>query len=245
MTPPEQNGRQAENGSDDGHLPQWGRMRSEGSTQPESPGPPAPDAEPRTDPRDVAARRRAVRGLSFALVLLGILLASGMAAMGHPFLGAVGVLPALVGLSGFMAVHLGIPRPLRPTPNPPPHPGRAWWWLPVTLLAMGLAAILGAFVADASAPATGSSWTMFWLVAGATLLTAAGLGFGLVAVSRLSVTDDDDAPLRRVDWSQEYPRRYADSPRHPGGFYDSSWITRDASASHSRKNNPDGDRDDP
>ena len=46
-----------------------------------------------------------------------------------------------------------------------------------------------------------------------------------MAASRLTVHDDDDAPLRRVDWAEEYPERFENRPpRRPGDGYDSSWI---------------------
>lgn len=204
-------------------LPQWGRMRPAGDTS--KPPTPTTQPTPATSARAVAARRRAVRGLSFALIMLGVLLGFGLAALGQPWVGGIGAIPVLVGLSGFVAVHLGTPTTLRFPHAHVASPGRGWWWAPIGLSALGLAAIGAAFVADGTAPETGSPWTILWLVTAATLLTAGGLGFGLVAASRLTIPDHDDAPLRKVDWDREYPRRYPDQPTDPGRLYDSSWIT--------------------
>lgn len=222
-------------------LPQWGRMRAPGESS-RSPSPSTPPT-PAPSVRAVAARRRAVRGLSLALIMLGVLLGFGLAALGQPWVGGVGAVPVLVGLSGFVAVHLGIPASLRFPHTTTPNPGRGWWWAPICLSILGLAAVGAAFVADGTAAATGSPWTILWLVTAATLLTAGGLGFGLVAASRLTVPDDDDAPLRKVDWEREYPRRYPDRPTDPGGLYDSSWITGDPRSSQSHPQQPPNESD--
>lgn len=217
-------------------LPQWGRMRPPHHGAHANTAPATPAAG--NSARAVAARRRAVRGLSFALIMLGVLLGFGLAALGRPWVGGIAAVPVLVGLSGFLAVHLGIPASLRFPNTHTPSPGRRWWWAPGSLTILGLAAVGGAFLSDGRATDAGSPWTILWLVTAATLFTAAGLGFGLVAASRLTIPDDDDAPLRKVDWDREYPLRYPDQPRDPGGLYDSSWITRGPKPSHSHKQQP-------
>ncbi|KAA9395382.1 hypothetical protein FCK90_02990 [Kocuria coralli] len=230
-------------GPEDTPLPEWGRLRPPGSTPPPPPGNPD-SADSRPDPPEaVAARRRAARGLSFALIMLGVLVGFGLAALGHPLIGLTGLAPALAGAAGFLAVHLGIPRSLRLPETSRHRPGRSWWLLPASLLALGLAALSAVFV-TAGEPGPGNPWTILWLVTAATLLTAAALGFGLVAASRLSVPDDDDAPLRRVDWSEEYPRRYESRPRGPAGPYDSSWLTGRPHPPRSRRKGGHGDPED-
>lgn len=243
---------------DDRALPQWERMREPGE-QPHGESavsrshPAGSDSEISTavshDPRSVTARRRAVRGLSFALIMLGTLLGFGVAALGHPTLAAGGILPVLIGLCGFIAVQIGAPRSLRLPQDPARRPGRGWWWLPAILLLASVTAVGGALFTDAAGPESGSPWTMFWLVLAATLLTAGVLGLGLVATSRLSIVDDDDAALRKVDWAQEYPSRYQDRqrdrPRPPSGLYDSGWVTGTPPSSHSRRKDRRGDRGKP
>ena len=160
---------------------------------------------PSTDERTVRARRRAVRGISLAMISLGLL-------------------PAVLGAAGFLAVGMGVPAGLR-LPAREHRRGRALWLLPSAVLALALVFLGAAFWADGTAPESGSPWTIVWLVSAATLVTFAGLSFGLVAASRLTIHDDDDAPLRRVDWAEEYPERFEDRPRRrPDAGYDSSWI---------------------
>lgn len=227
-------------GPQDDPLPQWGRMRPPGHHPPE---PARSDAaeDPHELQRTIAARRRATRGLSFALIMLGVLMGFGLAALNQALWAIAAVIPAVIGLSGFIAVHLGVPSGLRLPKNTGPSPGRSWWLAPAGLLVLGIGSLGAAFTTDAGSPETGSPWTIVWLVTAATLLTAATLGFGLVAASRLSVPDDDDAPLRHVDWSREYPHRFDDQPRRPGRHYDSSWITGNPRSSHSDRNRPSGE----
>lgn len=208
----------------------WGRMRSEQPAHaPAEPFPaePPPAAAPphrSADAGAIRARRRAVRGISLAMVSLGLLLAASLGRTGQTVLGALGLLPAVLGAAGFLAVSLGIPQGLR-LPAREHRRGRALWLLPTAVLLLALAFLGAAFWTDGTAPESGSPWTIVWLVSAATLVTFAGLSFGLVAASRLTVQDDDDAPLRRVDWAEEYPERFEDRRPRPGDDgYDSAWI---------------------
>ncbi|ALB03860.1 hypothetical protein [Kocuria palustris] len=179
---------------------------------------------PSTDERTVRARRRAVRGISLAMISLGLLLCASLSTTGRSLLGALGLLPAVMGAAGFLAVGMGVPAGLR-LPAREHRRGRALWLLPSAVLALALVFLGAAFWADGTAPESGSPWTIVWLVSAATLITFAGLSFGLVAASRLTIHDDDDAPLRRVDWAEEYPERFEERPhRRPDDGYDSSWI---------------------
>ncbi|MCT1601685.1 hypothetical protein M3E18_08950 [Kocuria sp. p3-SID1433] len=176
------------------------------------------------DVRAVRARRRAVRGISLAMISLGLLLCASLSTTGRTVLGALGLLPAVLGAAGFLAVGMGVPAGLR-LPVREHRRGRALWLLPSAVLILALVFLGAAFWTDGAAPESGSPWTIVWLVSAATLVTFAGLSFGLVAASRLTVHDDDDAPLRRVDWAEEYPERFENRPpRRPGDGYDSSWI---------------------
>lgn len=180
------------------------------------------------DPREIRARRRAVRGISLSLIALGILLAAGLSTLGGTPLSALGLLPAVLGGSGFLAVSLGVPASLRLPARGPARRGRALWLLPAGILVLAIAFLAAAFWADGAAPESGSPWTIVWLVSAATMVTFAGLGFGLVAASRLTAHDDDDAPLRAVDWAEEYPQRYPQRRTGQGrDLYDSSWIHGD------------------
>lgn len=204
----------------------WGRMREPGDPGPAAPGPTPPEAAPGPpSPQMIRARRRAVHGISMALISLGILLAASLSMSGSTLLGALGLLPAMLGAAGFLAVSLGVTASLRlPRQR---RRGRGLWLIPGAILLLAVAFLVAAFLTDAASPEAGSPWTIVWLVSAATLVTFAGLGFGLVAAARLTVPDDDDQPLHRVDWAEEYPQRYTEGRERgrPGpDHYDPSWI---------------------
>lgn len=202
----------------------WGRMRDE-HPSPAEPRDDSAGTDLPADPPPIRARRRAVRGISLALISLGILLGASLGTTGEPLLGSLGLLPAILGGAGFLAVALGVPASLR-LPAHERRRGRAVWLAPTAVLGLAIAFLLAAFWTDAASPEAGSPWTIVWLVSAATLVTFAGLGFGLVAAARLTVPDDDDAPLRRVDWTEEYPERFVGEDRRPpeADGYDSAWI---------------------
>src|SRR5690606_18983809 len=82
-----------------GNEPAYGQRRPPQHVPPRT----APRAArgPAASPR---AARRMARGLSFTLVLLGLLLGGGLAALGHAWGWAVGALLGLPGLAGFVVV---------------------------------------------------------------------------------------------------------------------------------------------
>lgn len=200
----------------DGNEPEFGQRL---------PGEPArtttaPPASPR-------AARRMARGLSFTLVLLGVLTGSGLSSLGHPWGWAAGALLALPGAAGFAAVQAQLHPALRDVSAPPLRTCSKLWLIPSALLLVGLVPLGGAFAVESALEGTSRAalvgqYVGVLVVSGMTLVVAAALGFGLVATVSLTPPDDDDSPLR--------PTGYADRVRRPGPgpleHYDAEWIHR-------------------
>lgn len=176
------------------------------------------------------ATRRMGRGLSFTAILLGVLVGLGLLAGGSWLGWVVGGLLVLVGLGGYVLVQT---RALPAFRDPHEPPRRAWsklWLIPAVLLVLGLGCFATAFVVPSWLgpvvdPDLLDDYVLAFVVGGMTLVVGAGLGFGLVAVARLTRPDDDDSPLRPTDYAQRVRER--DRRENTGGHYDSDWITRD------------------
>lgn len=193
------------------------------------PGEAAGRTAPRPSPHAPApprAARRMARGLSFTLVLLGLLLTTGLTALGVDRAWAAGILPVLCGAAGFVAVQAQLHPSLRdPSAAPLRHRSKLWL-VPSALLLLGAAALGGALTVE---PALGGTpradqvaeWVSVLVVSGMTLVTASALGFGLVAMASLTPRDDDDSPLRPTGYAEQARQR-----RRGGDHYDSTWIHR-------------------
>ncbi|MFW3384699.1 UNVERIFIED_CONTAM: hypothetical protein RF648_01715 [Kocuria sp. CPCC 205274] len=204
---------------------------------------------PRTAPRAARgpaasprAARRMARGLSFTLVLLGLLLGGGLAALGHAWGWAVGALLGLPGLAGFVVVQAQLHPALRDASVPPLRSRSKLWLIPSALLLLGLLPLAGVFaVQPLLAGTTGAhladEYVSVLVVSGMTLVVAAGLGFGLVAMASFTPVDDDDSPLRPTGYAERLRR----PARGPGDLYDSEWIHRRPA----RYGRDAGDRPDP
>ncbi|MDO4918188.1 hypothetical protein [Kocuria sp.] len=174
----------------------------------------------------VAARRMG-RGLSFTVVMLGLLSGLALVATGLWIGWVVGATVVVLGVLGYAVVQT---RSL-PVFQDPVEPARASWsklWLiPVALLAAGLGCLGMAFVVPGwlgpSVPADLlDDYVLAFVVGGMTMVVGAGLGFGLVATARFTRPDEDDAPLRPTDYAERL------GPRRGGGtHYDSDWIKHD------------------
>ena len=212
-----------------------------GPASPPAPGSPAggrstsadscSGTSPSTESRSAASRaaRRMGRGLSFTLVLLGLLIGLGLIAQGLWIGWIIGTVLTVAGVAGYALVQT---RALPVFRDPTEPVRRAWsklWLIPAALLVLGLGCIATAFVVPSwlgsSVPADLlDDYVLAFIVGGMTMIVGAGLGFGLVATSRLTRPDDDDSPLRPTD----YAERLRERDRRDGrSHYDSDWIKHD------------------
>lgn len=204
--------------STDGHdEPEYGRR----APRPEAPGRPAPAPAPPVSPR---AARRIARGLSFTLVLLGVLVGAGTTALGHPWGWTAGALLTVPGVAGLLGVQARLHPALRDSAAPPP-PSRLWL-IPSALLLLGLAPLAAVFAVEPVLAGTARTelvdeYVGVLVVSGMTLVVAAGLGFGLVAMASFTRPDDDDSPLRPTGYAERLRRR-----EDPRDHYDPEWIHR-------------------
>lgn len=193
--------------------------QSTGRTPP--PAPPSASVPPR-------AARRMARGISFTLVMLGLLLAMGLTAVGLDGGWAAGIPLVLLGVAGFVAVQAQLHPALRDPSAAPLHHRSKLWLAPAALLLLGLASVCGSLAVAPALEGTGradqvAEWVSVLVVSGMTLVVASALGFGLVAMAALTPRDDDDSPLRPTGYAAQL--RHGRSPR---GYYDSEWIRRPA-----------------
>lgn len=192
---------------------------------------PRPAASPSAESRAASSRaaRRMGRGLSFTVVLLGLLVGLGLIAQGVWLGWVIGAVLTVAGVAGYALVQTRA-LPIFRDPTRPVR--RAWsklWLIPAALLLLGLGCIATAFVVPSwlgpSVPADLlDDYVLAFIVSGMTMIVGAGLGFGLVATSRLTRPDHDDSPLRPTD----YAERLRDRDRRDGrNYYDSDWIRHD------------------
>ncbi|WP_424346627.1 hypothetical protein [Kocuria sp. CH-021] len=191
-----------------------------------APSGPAPRGArgPAATPR---AARRMARGLSFTLVMLGLLVGGGLTALGSAWGWAAGALLLLPGLVGFVVVQAQLHPALRDASVPPLRSRSRLWLVPSGLLLLGALLLAGALgtqplLAGTSRAHLVEEYVSVLVVSGMTLVVAAGLGFGLVAMASFTPVDDDDSPLRPTGYAERLRR-----PVHgPGDHYDSEWIHR-------------------
>lgn len=192
---------------------------------------PRPAASPSAEARAASSRaaRRMGRGLSFTVVLLGLLVGLGLIAQGAWLGWVIGAVLTVAGVAGYALVQTRA-LPIFRDPTQPVR--RAWsklWLIPAALLLLGLGCIATAFVVPSwlgpSVPADLlDDYILAFIVGGMTMIVGAGLGFGLVATSRLTRPDDDDSPLRPTDYAERLRDR---DRRDEGNYYDSDWIRHD------------------
>lgn len=188
-------------------------------------------ASPSAEARAASSRaaRRMGRGLSFTVVLLGLLVGLGLIAQGAWLGWVIGAVLTVAGAAGYALVQTRA-LPIFRDPTQPVR--RAWsklWLIPAALLLLGLGCIATAFVVPSwlgpSVPADLlDDYILAFIVGGMTMIVGAGLGFGLVATSRLTRPDDDDSPLRPTDYAERLRDR---DRRDEGNYYDSDWIRHD------------------
>lgn len=219
-----------------GNEPEYGQRLPPQHVPPRA-GPRAargPSASPR-------AARRMARGLSFTFVMLGVLIGGGLTALGSAWGWAAGALLVLPGLVGFVVVQAQLHPALRDASVPPLRSRSRLWLIPSALLLLGtllLAAVFGAqpVLTGTAREHLVDEYVSVLLVSGMSLVVAAGLGFGLVAMASFTPVDDDDSPLRPTGYAEDL-RRSVPAPRE---HYDSEWIHR-----RTRYGRDPGDRPDP
>lgn len=169
------------------------------------------------------------RGLSFTVIMLGVLAGLALVAMDVWFGWVVGTVLVVLGALGYALVQTRA-LPVLQEPGEPER--RSWsklWLIPAVLLLPGFACLGMAFVVPSwlgpTVPADLlDDYVLAFIVGGMTMIVGAGLGFGLVATARFTRPDDDDSPLRPTD----YAERLRERERPEGGdYYDSDWIRRD------------------
>ena len=172
------------------------------------------------------------RGLSFTVIMLGLLAGLALVAMDLWFGWVLGAILVVLGVLGYALVQT---RALPVFQDPGEPERRSWsklWLIPAVLLVPGFACLGMAFVVPSwlgpSVPADLlDDYVLAFIVGGMTMVVGAGLGFGLVATARFTRPDDDDSPLRPTD----YADRLRERERGTGGtHYDSDWIKRDPRA---------------
>ncbi|RLY94202.1 hypothetical protein EAE32_03025 [Kocuria tytonicola] len=186
---------------------------------------PAPSPQERT--ATTRAARRMGRGLSFTVILLGLLVGLGLVAADVWFGWVLGVVLVVLGVLGYAVVQTGA---LPVFQDPGGTARRSWsklWLIPAALLVPGLACLGMAFVVPSwlgpRVPAELlDDYILAFVVGGMTMVVGAGLGFGLVATARFTRPDDDDSPLRPTDYAERLRER-----EDGGDYYDSDWIRRD------------------
>ena len=199
------------------------------ATSPSAPGQPS---EPSTRTASAQAARRMGRGLSFTVILLGLLAGLGLLAAGTWLGWLVGGALVVAGLAGYALVQtraLAVFREPWETGGPQRRPWSRLWLIPAALLLLGLGCFATAFVVPSwlgpsVPPDLLDDYILAFVVGGMTMVVGAGLGFGLVATARLTRPDDDDSPLRPTDYAERV--RCRDRHEDPG-HYDSDWITRE------------------
>ena len=186
---------------------------------------PAPSPQERT--ATTRAARRMGRGLSFTVILLGLLAGLGLVAADVGFGWVLGAVLVVLGVLGYAVVQTGA-LPVFQDPGEPAR--RSWsklWLIPAALLVPGLVCLGMAFVVPSwlgpRVPADLlDDYVLAFVVGGMTMVVGAGLGFGLVATARFTRPDDDDSPLRPTDYAERLRER-----EDGDDYYDSDWIRRD------------------
>lgn len=167
------------------------------------------------------ALRRMGYGLSFAALLLGILVVFGLLATGSAGWSVLGVAPILLGLAGLVAVRWRLLGSLRDPGGRVRRPGARLLWLPVLLALLGIAALVVSYWAPHlvhGSEVLVRNHVVLWTEIGLVLLLAASLSAGLIALSHWTVPDEDESILRRTDYAERHRQRGG------GDFYDSDWL---------------------
>lgn len=179
----------------------------------------------------VRARVRMATGLSFTLVLVGILLTLALAASQLPLLAGASVVIAGLGLFGLVAVRRRLFAWLRVPGSPPPTRNKKarWFWLPHTIVIISVLCMVASF---AVVPQFVThldelhqrAWSIFFAELGFFGLLVAALMYGLIALAAYSKHDDDERIMRPTDYAEQMLEK--DLRKRSGDdFYDSDWIT--------------------
>lgn len=214
-----------------GDPPQYGQRLPRDAARPPT-GPhrrtpqaaqPGPGALPK-------ALRRMVAGISFAMCLLGVLIVTGLMALGAPFWSLVGAAPLLAGVGGLIAVRWRLLPSLRDADGPRvPRTANRTFLIPAGIAMLGVGALVvsyfGPGLVTSEEDGAVRTHVVLWVEIGLVLILLAALIAGLIALALWTVPDEDESILRRPDFAEDPGARRRRGRREPGGdFYDSDWF---------------------
>ena len=192
--------------------------------------------EPAPDPQFVvtsqsaaSARVRMLTGISFSLLLLGLLLALVPLTLSYPQWSLPGLALAALALISLLLTRRRYFSWLRPDGQMPlPRSTSRRLWLPHFLTAVGLlTAVAGSTAVPKIYAETEETlrrnYVLLWQESGMFLVLVGALTYGLVALSLYTAEDTDESILRPTDYAEK--QRQKDRGRKNEDFYDSSWLS--------------------
>lgn len=181
----------------------------------------------------VRARTRMATGLSFTLLLFGVLLALICMIAGNELLALTCGVVVLAGLGLLIAVRRRLFPSLRVHGQGPLRKNKKakWFWLPHSLVIAGILCAIASFTiipeldAGKDPIVLRTHVLMLNEITMLCLLTAALL-YGLLSLAIYTPEDNEDSLVRPTDYAQQQLQRDIDrNKRRDDDFYDSSWIT--------------------
>lgn len=193
---------------------------------------PAPDPQFLiTDHSSAQARVRMLTGLSFTLLLVGLLASSPALTTGVLWWGLPGLVLTALALLLLVLVRRRYFAWLRPDGEAPlPRAKSRWFWLAHSLF---LAGLLAAVWGSVGVPALNAelddnlrrNYVMLWQESGMFLILLSALAYGLVALSAYSTEDTDESIIRPTDFAEKLEEKDRARGRRPDSFYDSDWLS--------------------
>ena len=194
--------------------------------------------EPAPDPQFVVtshssatARVRMLTGLSFTVLLLGLLAALTPLILGHLWWALPGLAVAVLALVVLLLTRRRYFRWLRPDGEAPlPRPTSRWLWLPHLMTLVGvLAAVAGSTVvpeiyADAE-DTLRRNYVLLWQESGMFLVLLGALAYGLITLSLYTAEDLDESIIRPTDYAEKQREKDRTRGRRDDDFYDSNWLS--------------------
>lgn len=193
---------------------------------------PAPDPQfVVTESSSAEARVRMLTGLSFTVLLLGLLAAGAALLAGAIWWALPGLVVAGVGLVVLLLARRRYFRWLRPDGAAPlPRPKSRWFWVGHVLVAVGLlAAVAGSTLVPEMYAGVDENlrrnYVLVWQESGMFLALLGALAYGIVALSAYSKEDLDESIIRPTDYAEKQLEKDLARGRKDDDFYDSSWLS--------------------
>lgn len=180
----------------------------------------------------VRARSRMATGLSFILLMLGILLTLISTVAGHTVLAILCSLIVVAGLGLLVAVRRRLFKSLRVKGQGPLTKNKKakWLWLPHGIALTGVAcavvslAVIPQVFAEAE-PIVLRTHILIWNELTMLCLLVAALFYGLISLAIYTPEDYDESIVRPTDFAEQQIERDINRSKNKDDFYDSSWIT--------------------